>query len=210
MGDTSSDEDSGLPTWCRISYWEMRRRVGRQFFVSTDWTNIFQDLPHGDGISLAVLQQQQLTSSNPAMPSAISFGNSSSVDDPAIKRTRAKIGRGVVVSRERDGIWLYNCSDYPVFVNSPLCNAARLTGGPLTVKRLPSGQALLVLGPCSGMGGDTFTAESTSHSSSCCGCHSVQVSFAKGWGQHYSRQFITACPCWIEIHVSHRHHHPIT
>lgn len=29
--------------------------------------------------------------------------------------------------------------------------------------------------------------------------HSVRISFAKGWGPCYSRQFITSCPCWLEI-----------
>lgn len=32
--------------------------------------------------------------------------------------------------------------------------------------------------------------------------HSVRISFAKGWGPKYSRQEVTACPCWLEVLLS--------
>jgi hypothetical protein len=35
-----------------------------------------------------------------------------------VKRTRDKVGIGVVLSREDDGVWLYNRSQFPVFVAS--------------------------------------------------------------------------------------------
>lgn len=32
--------------------------------------------------------------------------------------------------------------------------------------------------------------------------YSVRISFAKGWGPKYQRQEVTACPCWLEVHLS--------
>lgn len=32
--------------------------------------------------------------------------------------------------------------------------------------------------------------------------YSVRISFAKGWGPNYQRQEVTACPCWLEVHLS--------
>ena len=29
--------------------------------------------------------------------------------------------------------------------------------------------------------------------------NALRISFAKGWGPKYSRQFITSCPCWVEV-----------
>ena len=37
--------------------------------------------------------------------------------------------------------------------------------------------------------------------------HSVRISFVKGWGLNYSRQDVTACPCWLEVLLSRNELH---
>lgn len=34
--------------------------------------------------------------------------------------------------------------------------------------------------------------------------NALRISFAKGWGPKYSRQFITSCPCWVEVLLAPR------
>uniref|UniRef100_A0A8W8NZD7 MH2 domain-containing protein n=1 Tax=Magallana gigas TaxID=29159 RepID=A0A8W8NZD7_MAGGI len=100
--DLSEGEEPGSEVtnhWCSVAYWELRQRVGRLYTLHEPYLCIFQDLPHGNGLSLSLVQEP------------------TSVD--CVKRTREKIGLGLVLSREADGVWLYNRSGYPVFVNSP-------------------------------------------------------------------------------------------
>ncbi|XP_076032264.1 daughters against dpp [Oratosquilla oratoria] len=170
----------GVSPWCQVAYWEERNRVGRLYPVRTPTLNILGDTPHGDGLSLATLATQAQTPPT----------------DP-IKRTRDKIGLGLVLSQEVDGVWVYNRSDVPLFIHSPTLDVAPhsrftvhklLPGYTLNIfdyekaqkfKKLPPDPDLLHEGPI-----DT---------------NSVRISFAKGWGPKYSRQFITSCPCWLEI-----------
>ena len=183
--------------WCHVAYWEFRHRVGQQLSVVNSWTNIYQDVALCDGVSLSTLQQQ----SSQGVP-IYQCRKLSDVDQTTVNRTRAKIGRGVVLSRESGSVWLYNCSKYPVFVRSPtLQPLPRLPCSP-SVQRLPPGHCLCAFD------GDLIVKLAVGELS--CGHYSIQVSFAKGWGVDYSRQVITACPCWIEVHVTHPHHSPVT
>jgi len=179
--------------WCHIAYWEFRHRVGQQFSVVNDWTNVYQHLPLCGGVSLSVLQEQ----ASQTVP-IFQCHKLSDIDKTALHRTRAKIGRGIVLSRESDSVWLYNFSEYPVFVCSPL---PHLTCSQL-VQRVSPGHCLCAFD------GDLIMKLAMDELS--CGHYSIQVSFAKGWGVDYSRQFITACPCWIEVHITHPHHSPVT
>jgi len=183
--------------WCHVTYWEFRHRVGQQLSVVNKWTNIYQDLPLCDGISLSLLQEQ----SSQGMP-IFQCHKLSNVDQMAVNRTRAKIGRGIVLSRESSSVWLYNCSKYPVFVRSPTFLQLPHSPCSLLVQRLSPGHCMCAFD------GDLIVKLAVGELS--CGHYSIQVSFAKGWGVDYSRQVITACPCWIEVHITHPHHSPVT
>lgn len=100
---------------------------------------------------------------------------------------------GVTLSQEGDGVWAYNRSDSPIFINSPTLEDPE--SRTLLVYRVPPGHCLNI-----------FNADKAS-----CSRHwdysgtgpvdpnSVRISFAKGWGPNYSRQEVTACPCWLEV-----------
>ncbi|KAK5915641.1 hypothetical protein CesoFtcFv8_001213 [Champsocephalus esox] len=123
-------------------------------------------------------------------------GGSSSSSSSGVQQIRSKIGHGIVLSREPDGVWLYNRSKHPVFVHSPTLDPPRARV--LSVKRVMPGFSLKVFDyeHSSWMAQHGVKPE----------CqegpwdpHSVRISFAKGWGPCYSRQFITSCPCWLEV-----------
>lgn len=133
------------PEWCRLAYWELSARVGRQFAVLPESVNVFRCLPHGDGLCLATL-----TETAPWPP------------PESVRRTRDKIGigtwiffsfrlflvadwgilcvAGVTLSLEADGVWVYNRSDNPIFVNSPMLDDP--TRCSLLVYRVPTGHCL--------------------------------------------------------------------
>ena len=161
--------------WCNLAYWEHRQRVGRLFTVCDSTINIFQELPHGSGMCLKVLQTE--------------------TQAEAVRRTREKIGFGIVLSKEGDGVWLYNRSNHPTFVNSPTLD-------------IPNSPVLVVVKVLPGYSLKIFdykqseVLERTHNPEYLDGPfdpNSVRISFAKGWGPSYSRQFITSCPCWLEL-----------
>lgn len=161
--------------WCTVAYWELRDRVGRLRTVVDKTFNIFQNLPLGDGLCLELLQTEP--------------------ESDAIRRTREKIGLGVVLSKESDGVWIYNRSSFAIFVNTPTLENPR--SRTLYVHKVLPGYSLKIF--------DYMRAHlivDTSDPKYLDGPfdpNSIRVSFAKGWGQLYSRQFVTSCPCWLEI-----------
>ncbi|XP_075464230.1 mothers against decapentaplegic homolog 6-like [Ascaphus truei] len=166
--------------WCKLAYWELRTRVGRLYNVSEHSVHVFHDLPKGSGFCLGHV--------------------ASETRNEAVRRTRGKIGQGLTLSREQDGVWVYNRSEHPVFVNSPTLAPVHARGQAVHAR----GQAVHKVLP--GYSIKVFDAERAVSVSSCsvlgdgpCDLHSVRISFAKGWGSCYSRQFITSCPCWLEI-----------
>ncbi|KAJ8417607.1 hypothetical protein AAFF_G00224500 [Aldrovandia affinis] len=106
------------------------------------------------------------------------------------------IGLGVLLSKEPDGVWAYNRSQHPIFVNSPTMAPSRCHG--LAVRKVLPGYSIKVFDfdrsrlPWS-------TPAEPAHPDGPCDPNSVRISFAKGWGARYSRQCITSCPCWLEI-----------
>ncbi|XP_028307288.1 mothers against decapentaplegic homolog 6b isoform X2 [Gouania willdenowi] len=176
FSDASMSPDSPKQShWCNVAYWEHRTRVGRLYTVYEHSVSIFYDLPQGTGFCLGQLNLEHRSST--------------------VQRTRGKIGYGILLSKEPDGVWAYNRSEHPIFVNSPTLD-------------VPNSRTLVVRKVMPGYSIKVFDYER-----SCLLRHntdaelldgpydpnSVRISFAKGWGPCYSRQFITSCPCWLEI-----------
>ncbi|NXO25192.1 SMAD6 protein, partial [Cisticola juncidis] len=159
--------------WCKLAYWEYRTRVGRLYAVHEASVNVFCELPWGSGFCLAQL------------PAAYR--------SCAVRRARGKIGRGLLLSREPGGVWAYNRSEHPIFVSSPTLSAPGACG--LTVLKVLPGYSAKVFDYewAGDRGGWQLPGEGP------CDPHCIRISFAKGWGPCYSRQFITSCPCWLEV-----------
>lgn len=179
---TTEGEDLSTSGWCELAYWELNERVGSRVPVEEPSFDVFSEQTRGAGLCIRTLAQQR-----PKAPDAV-------------LRTRDKIGLGVTLSRESDGVWLYNRSLQPVFVHSPtLCD---MDSRPATVHKVPPGHCLRAFDPLK-------VNESITWPSPICGyplgpvdMHSVRISFVKGWGLNYSRQDVTACPCWLEVLLS--------
>ena len=173
--DDSLNQRRRSDVWCNIAYWELRQRVGRLYPVYEPSANIFQDLPHGDGMCLKILQEK--------------------IGSDSVKRTRDKIGFGVTLFREDDTVWVYNRSAFPVFVNSPTLDMPNTRT--LTVHKVPSGYSIKMFDYSKAsviQENQDFQFMDGPYD-----LNAVRISFAKGWGPYYSRQFITSCPCWLEI-----------
>ena len=171
----SSGRPPPPPLWCKIAYWELRQRVGRQFTVFEPTVNVFHELLHGDGMCLGVLQQP--------------------TECDAVSRTRAKIGYGMTLSKEPDGVWVYNRSEHALFVNSSTLDIPN--SRTFIVHKVLPGYCMKVF--------DYETAEvfaqirDPQFSDGPYDPNSIRISFAKGWGACYSRQFVLSCPCWVEV-----------
>lgn len=207
-GSSSASSGHHGPPWCTVAYWELRTRVGRLFPVQKPWVNVFADLPHGEGLCLGALVKSQVTKQE------------------AILRTREKIGMGVTVSREDNAVWVYNRSTVPLFVNSPTLDPPGVRQ--LTVFKVPPGYSIKIFDYAKSelykslerryhnqqRNQEEANQEQSSengprlrHQVNGGEClyegpfdpNAVRISFAKGWGPKYSRQFVTSCPCWLEV-----------
>ncbi|XP_072173690.1 mothers against decapentaplegic homolog 6-like [Diadema setosum] len=166
--------DGGRRHWCHVAYWEERTRVGPMYSVFTDSVNIFYDLPHGDGLCLRLLGRE----GRPEPP------------------TQPKIGYGLTMSREDDGVWIYNRSDYALFVNSPALDLPH--SRTYTVHKLAPGFSIMIYDHAKSKMLELLQRKSEPPDGPV-NLNSIRISFIKGWGPHYSRPFITSCPCWIEL-----------
>ncbi|XP_067832159.1 mothers against decapentaplegic homolog 6-like [Heptranchias perlo] len=165
--------------WCSVAYWEHRTRVGRLYAVHEPSVSIFCDLPQGNGFCLGHLHVDHR--------------------HEMVKRTRGKIGGGILLSKERDGVWAYNRSEHPIFVNSPTLGVPH--SRTLSVHKVFPGYSVKVFDY-----EKSCALQQTASSDFPDGPYdpnSVRISFAKGWGPCYSRQFVTSCPCWLEILLNH-------
>ncbi|XP_028922595.1 mothers against decapentaplegic homolog 6 [Ornithorhynchus anatinus] len=164
--------------WCNVAYWEHRTRVGRLYTVYEQSVSIFYDLPQGNGFCLGQLNLDHRSET--------------------VKRTRSKIGYGIFLSKEPDGVWAYNRGDHPIFVNSPTLDIPNCRT--VIVRKVMPGYSIKVFDfdkSCL-----LQHAADLDYGDGPYDPNSVRISFAKGWGPCYSRQFITSCPCWLEILLS--------
>ncbi|RLU16074.1 hypothetical protein DMN91_011832 [Ooceraea biroi] len=182
---TNGEGETGQREWCTLAYWELGGRVGRLYPVEPSTVNVFDSLHDGDGLCLATLAE------NHNAP-------------PAVQRTRSKIGLGLTLSQEADGVWAYNRSENPIFVNSPTLDDPE--SRTLLVYRVSPGFCLNIFDrskiakmqlPYGGSGGGGQAAGFVA--SGPVDINSVRISFVKGWGPKYSRQEVTSCPCWLEV-----------
>ncbi|CAH1707430.1 mothers against decapentaplegic homolog 6 [Aphis gossypii] len=177
---TDGDEKQNEQEWCKVAYWELSQRVGRLFPVETKSVNVFWNVPLGTGLSLAALTQHHFSPAQGPPESVL--------------RNRTKIGQGLALSREEDGVWAYNLSDWPMFVNSPTLDDPDSKS--YLVFRVPSGHCLNIF--TGNPHGDRIRYSNGVRVGPV-DPNAVRISFAKGWGPKYSRQEITSCPTWIEV-----------
>eukprot|EP00118_Oscarella_pearsei_P028419 m.2103 g.2103 ORF g.2103 m.2103 type:complete len:368 (+) comp8295_c0_seq1:1214-2317(+) len=174
--------DSRSGHWCTISYWELMNRVGRQYNATADAVDIFADFSHGNGLCLKTLPNERRPD--------------------AVKRVREHIGKGVQFSFEDDGIWVYNRSEYPIFVQSPTLDfVCKKTTKLPAVRRVSSGYSMRVFSfeICR----DMLLSEKRPQTGQIPDDpFAFRISFAKGWGPTYTRQNISACPCWLEVFLN--------
>nr|XP_023657969.1 mothers against decapentaplegic homolog 7-like isoform X1 [Paramormyrops kingsleyae] len=179
LSDSQSHQEENSP-WCVVAYWEEKTRVGRLYSVQEPSLDIFYDLPQGNGFCLG-----QLSSENKSQ---------------LVEKVRSKIGYGIQLTREQDGVWVYNRSCYPIFIKSATLDN-------------PDSRTLLVHKVFPGFSIKAFDYEKAGSlqrpndhefSQQPRTDFTVQISFVKGWGQCYTRQFISSCPCWLEVIFSNR------
>lgn len=192
-----SSTSGGPPShWCSVAYWEQRTRVGRLYPAYEPSLSIFYDLPQGTGLCLSQLQANAYHSRRQDPGGHGGTGGGRGEGGVALQQTRSKIGFGIVLSREPDGVWIYNRSQHPVFVHSPTLDPPNARG--LSVTRVMPGFSLKVFDyECSSWMQEHGVKPESQEGP--WDPHSVRISFAKGWGPCYSRQFITSCPCWLEV-----------
>lgn len=102
---------------------------------------------------------------------------------------------GLILSQESDGVWAYNRSESPIFINSPTLDDP--DSRTLIVYRVPSGYCLKIFDYEKAYFNQQLRNWDLSNGP--IDPNSVRISFAKGWGPKYSRQEVTSCPCWLEV-----------
>lgn len=134
--------------------------------------NIYESLPKGDRGGFCLNELKRTHEMNE--PTKVVFKN---------------IGDGVKISLEDGDIWIHNRSSSPVFINGEVLQRQRNSRTPI-VEKLASGYGRKVF---------DCNTDSRNVNKRRNGPHSLRVSFVKGFGRGYKRQYITNCPCWIEM-----------
>uniref|UniRef100_H2ZMW6 Mothers against decapentaplegic homolog n=1 Tax=Ciona savignyi TaxID=51511 RepID=H2ZMW6_CIOSA len=163
--------------WCTLAYWEERDRVGRLFPVNHRFVNVFDQSLKGDGFCLAAVSSRSSRSA----------------------KVRRLIGHGVTIGVDPtlQEASLYNRGDYPVFVYSPVLQPVA-SRSQLVHKVLP-GECCRIFNHAIAAELKHWHAQHVTRTGPY-NPYTVRISFVKGWGgDHYRRQVITSCPCWLEI-----------
>ena len=112
-----------------------------------------------------------------------------------IEESHFVIFTGVLLSRDEAGVWLHNRTEVPLFVNSPTLDIPN--SRTFSVFKIPPGYSMQIfnfqLSAVYQRARDPAAYEGPYDP------HAMRLSFAKGWGQGYSRQSVECCPCWMEI-----------
>lgn len=181
--------------WCKLAYWELQNRIGQMFEVNSTRIDVFANYPHGNGFCLNEIAREPPSNHNynpfsHRNDKMVKSHKQSSQKDAVIK-TRDKIGCGVTICREENGVRVYNKSNYAIFVNSPTLDPPNTRN--LTVFKVLPGSSIKAF--------DYETAKMYKRVQTFgpIDLNSFRISFVKGWGPGYSRQLITCCPCWLEV-----------
>lgn len=101
---------------------------------------------------------------------------------------------GILLNQSRDGgVWVYNRTENAIFVNSPTLDDP-LRPNFSVIKVLP-GYSIQVFDYAKSNLYERLRPENLGPFDP----YSIRISFVKGWGNNYSRQVVTNCPCWLEI-----------
>ncbi|XP_078718300.1 mothers against decapentaplegic homolog 6-like [Lampetra fluviatilis] len=181
--------------WCTLAYWEYKKRLGPLHHVCRDTVGVYYELPHqaspGKGSGAADAGEDLCLKSLP-----LGSGAGGGVGGQTAQRSRARVGAGLLVSCEPDGVWAYNRGELPVFVNSMTLDTT--VGRAPVSHRLPTGHSVKIFDPEQARSMQRALAR-LAQGERPRDLYSVRISFGKGWGRDYSRQCVLDCPCWLEL-----------
>ncbi|KAH6931625.1 hypothetical protein HPB50_026134 [Hyalomma asiaticum] len=184
---SAGESNEDVEPWCRIAYWELNERVGDLYPVRRPLLHItFDEHPPSSSAGGEELRLHTLAARS----------SSSGASKESVARTRAKIGQGLSLQRDQDGVWVYNHSEHAVFVASPTLDMPTVRN--LTVFKVLPGYSKRVYD----WERARFYSSYTPPPTSCDGPHApnvARISFVKGWGPKYARQIVTALPCSLEL-----------
>lgn len=101
----------------------------------------------------------------------------------------------MIISRDDSGVWAYNRTDVPVFVNSPTLDVPNSRS--FSVFKIPPGYTMQIFSWAVARHYERLRDPALQDGP--LDPHAVRLSFAKGWGGRYSRQSVECCPCWLEV-----------
>jgi len=215
-------------TWCKLAYWEECCRVGPLVTVTKPWVGVTSSptptskkkhpgQAGSDHLSSPATNSKFSPKQSTASPKGdgeeLSLNSLFSQNHNASESTRKlrdKIGKGIILQRIDDQVWLFNVSQIPIFVNSPTMDDESLEEShspssalppedspPFTVHKVFPGHTVKAFDFSKSK--QSTRKKRSPHHQGPFDPYAVRVSFGKGWGSKYSRQDATNCPSWLEI-----------